>query len=622
MKPKLLNYIPYLSVLIFALLSLFFLIVRNEDVLFMHQMRSLFICTSDFLLQYLSKPAGFLQWAGCYFTQLFYYPALGSGVLFLMWTATFFFLKKGLQIPDTLSPVLLIPLVCLLASEIDLKYWIYYNKNAGYCFSPTLGILIAAAFIWLYRSFTNKLSKTSDTICKCLLSLLLALLFHFIGVYTLITLAVIGIIMAMEKRWILSFLNFMLIIVAPLLYKQLYTTLRSDEIFTVGLPVFQSGNVVNNSLTTPFFIAMGSLMFFTLLYKIGERLRNEKKSFIVSGLLLIVLTAGAILTLKSADHNDEVFRTECRTYRAIDEQRWEDVINDIRKVEGPLSRQLIIFKNIALFNTHEIGSKMYEFDDKGMIPSSGDSLQVNMVNTATPIIYLQHGMANYAYRWCMETQVDYGFNIASLKIMILAAIISGEGKLAEKYLNILSHTMFYKDWANHYLPLARDPKLIDKYPELTKIKELHSCIKNQVDSDEGICENFIVDYFSSVFNEDSKYFQEMTLVYSIRSKDIKRFWPHYLEYLQLHKGEKIPEIYQQVAILYRDLEPQTAPDPEAYQDVFDKEKVVGRYQKFDQETQTLVNMGFSDVAVARQTKDEFGDTFWWAYYFSSGAKCY
>ena len=147
MKPKLPNLLklmPWISVLVFALLSWYFLMMRNADVLYMQQMRSLFNDTqmrslfndtSVFFQQYNAVPAGFLQWAGCYFTQFFYYPALGSSVLILMWIVTFFLLKKGILTPNTqhLTPLLLIPLVCLLVSEIDLGYWIYYNKNHGYC---------------------------------------------------------------------------------------------------------------------------------------------------------------------------------------------------------------------------------------------------------------------------------------------------------------------------------------------------------------------------------------------------------------------------------------------------------------------------------------------------------
>ena len=178
---------PWICVLVFALLSWYFLMMRNADVLYMQQMRSLFNDTSVFFQQYNAVPAGFLQWAGCYFTQLFYYPALGSGVLILMWIAIFFLLKKAFLTSSTqhLIPLLLIPLVCLLVSEIDLGYWIYYHKNHGYCFSQTLGLLFASALVFLFRYAANVKIKFCTIIVALLGGALLVGLYRYIGVFSL-----------------------------------------------------------------------------------------------------------------------------------------------------------------------------------------------------------------------------------------------------------------------------------------------------------------------------------------------------------------------------------------------------------------------------------------------------
>ena len=181
--------------------------------------------------------------------------------------------------------------------------------------------------------------------------------------------------------------------------------------------------------------------------------------------------------------------------------------------------------------------------------------------------------------------------------------------------------MFHKEWADRYLPLARNPKDIGKYPELAKIQDLHSKMDNIIDNDSGICEAYLIRYFSNTYTNASKYLQEMCLAYSVMSKNIQRFWRQYLLYLQLHKGEKIPEIYQQAAYFYIDMEPSTAPDAKTYGLQFDQ-KVIDRYNQFDQLTQGLLRSGFSEESIARQTESEFGDTFWWNYYFNKGAICY
>ena len=625
MKPKLKlpNLMPWICVLVFALLSWYFLMMRNADVLYMQQMRSLFNDTSVFFQQYNAVPAGFLQWAGCYFTQLFYYPALGSSILILMWIVTFFLLKKAFLTSSTqhLIPLLLIPLVCLLVSEIDLGYWIYYHKNHGYCFSQTIGLLFASLLVCLFRSATSIKFKFGTIIASLLGAVLLVGLYYYIGVYAMAAAAALGIIMLLERRWTSGAFYVIAAIATPFLFRHLSDTMRSEQFFTAGIPVFESGNITNTSLSIPFWIALLMLILFPILNKVGERIKNVKAANIISSLLLVAVTGFSFGVLEDTDYDDENYHAECKAYRDIDNMEWEDALYTIRQIQGTLTRQLIVFKNIALFNTGNIGYCMYDYDNKGMTPTPSDSLIVHMANTASPIIYLHHGMTNYAYHYCMEIQVEYGFNITELKVMALSSIINGEKKLAQKYLNILSRTMFHKKWAEHYLPLARNPKEIGKYPELAKINELHSYMNNNIDSDEGVCENYIINYFSDTYTNASKYLQEMCLAYSVISNNIQKFWRQYILYLQLHKGEKIPDLYQQAAYFYLDMVPTSSPDPKAYNMQFDQ-KIIDRYNQFDQISQSLLKNGFSKESIARQTEAEFGDTFWWTYYFNNGGVCY
>lgn len=624
MKPKLqgiTKLIPWISVLFLALLSWYFLVVRNYDMLFMQQMRSLFNDTADFYQQYQDKPAGFLQWAGCFFTQLFYYPELGSSVLILMWIATFFLMKKGLRISDALSPALLLPLICLLISEISLGYWIYDNKNLGYCFSQTIGLLIASAFLLICRYATSVKFKFGNIIMPVVCVIALTLSYPHIGVYALAASSCLGFMMLWQRKWIACAIFFIGFLGTPFIYQEKFEALSEAQLFTAGLPAFQCGKVTDPSLTSIFEMALTLFTISPALYWLGNRVGNKKIETIFSIILLIAVAGGSYAIVNDKNYDDKNFHAECKSYRAIDEYRWDDALSAIREVDGTLSRQLIIFKNIALFNTNDIGNSMYDYDELGMTPILCDTMQVQMCNTAAAIIYLHHGMPNYAYRWCMEVQVDMGFNVGHLKIMVLSSILSGENKIAEKYLNILSHTLFYKEWAEHYRPLARNPKLIGKYPELANIHELYTHLPNLCDSDDGICENYLIHYFSNSYNVKSKYFQEMALAYALMTKNIKKFWPHYIQYLEYHKGEEISKIYKQAICIYNDLEPQSTPDPKTFGIEFDP-AIKEQYTKFDDQTQNLLKVGLPEDAIARQTKAEFGNTFWWVYYFTNGSMCY
>lgn len=134
-------YFPLLALLFLTATAVYYLQLRNDDVLFMAQLYSFFMSGTQFFGDCMSRPGGLLEWGGRWFTQLFYVPWLGSIVLTLLWVAIFLALKKAYSVANALSPLLLVPLIALLVSDIDLGYWMYYLKQPGYYFRETLGVL-------------------------------------------------------------------------------------------------------------------------------------------------------------------------------------------------------------------------------------------------------------------------------------------------------------------------------------------------------------------------------------------------------------------------------------------------------------------------------------------------
>ena len=84
---------PWISICVFAILAWIMLVVKNSDYLYLVQERSLFSDTEVFFNERMAVPSGLIQWIGCYLTQLFYYPMLGSSVLIGIWVITFFAMK-------------------------------------------------------------------------------------------------------------------------------------------------------------------------------------------------------------------------------------------------------------------------------------------------------------------------------------------------------------------------------------------------------------------------------------------------------------------------------------------------------------------------------------------------
>jgi hypothetical protein len=59
-----------------------------------------------------------------------------------------------------------------------------------------------------------------------------------------------------------------------------------------------------------------------------------------------------------------------------------------------------------------------------------------------------------------------------LKRLVMTSLINGEIRIAEKYLNQLHQSLFYKKWSEHYLELANNEELLRLDKEISEKREL------------------------------------------------------------------------------------------------------------------------------------------------------
>ena len=99
----------------------------------------------------MAYPGGLASWLGCYLTQFFYYPWLGTTILCTLWLVISLLVVwiYRLRGPWTLL-ALLLPLA-LLACFTQTGYWIYFQKLQGHLFVPTVGVLFAIMCLVVQR---------------------------------------------------------------------------------------------------------------------------------------------------------------------------------------------------------------------------------------------------------------------------------------------------------------------------------------------------------------------------------------------------------------------------------------------------------------------------------------
>lgn len=600
-----------------AVMGLYHLIVRNSDMLYMAQSKDFFSFDPSFRADCMHAPGGFISWVSSFLTQFFFHPSLGASIMVAIWVASIWLSKFTFRVKMAWMAILAIPAVCLLVSTIDTGYWLYYCKQTGYWFYGTLGYLFTNLLVLFHSCFKK-------TTARVIMAILIAATYPFLGWYTLLALLYVAVLSlcrmkaddSLASKILLPLIPLVLIGITPLVCYQFYSGVRFEDMWMAGFPFFENDNVTSFIPSIPFIVLAAVPLLFPFLPK-----KVENSTGMTWGVILVT-TAVLVLSwlwVEKSDFQNYNYHAEMRMYRAAEEQDWDKVLDEMSNIPGDASREMVLFKNIALMNKGEMGTKMFKYNNMGEPPTNGfDTLRVHMVQTAAPLIYYYHGKTNFALRWSIENSVEFGYDYDHLKILARCALVSGEMEMAKRYLNILQSTLYYRDWAERLMPITEKPELIKNFKEFDSVRELRDHMGTVLDGDNGLCEMYLLTYFSQTMNKDSKLLQELTLNYALIQKDIQLFWPRFFLYAQLHQGEPMPIHYQEAAILYGNLEPQSADiSTMPFQD-----EVKKSYEGFHNMTQSLLQAGMGSDEIGEATKSTYGNTFYWFYFFCRDVHSY
>lgn len=580
----------------FVLCAIVLLPICNGDLLYMIQDRNLFMNGSIFLHDCMRNVGGGTEWLGRFLTQLFYYPWLGSMLLITLWVATYLLLNRTYSLPHRWRWLLLLPITALLVSTIDLGYWIYYLKAPGYWFRESVGLLFCSLLV-SYRK--------QHPILKWIPYLLSVACYPLIGWYSVLALLVISIDDLLAKRWLQLTMALALLLVAPPAIARCYTTLPDGEAWIAAFPAIGTFYVFSWIRTMPFIVMAVMMAVFPIIRHYCSQSQSDQAGQSIYKRWAIPMSGIACLICWAfcANFNDHNYHAEMRAYRAIEEQRWADVLHEVDKTPDGPTRQLVISKNIALLHADHLHDLLYAFPNLGTDPAATDSLPVHLVQTAAPLFYLYHGMANDAIHWCIENSVEYGMTVSDLRILSLASLITEEYDVAAKYLNLLAGTTFYRNFARRYLPLTQHPEWFGEYTELTIMKELYDDLGERINNDTGNCEKMIYEAFANQAYHSKKRGLEAAMAYSLMLKDYELIWHHFPAYARQVNKEKrqMPRQYQEAIYLGTQME--GAPF-KASEFRFDAD-IPQRFQFF-----------FS------QKKPKDDHSFWWFYQYCTNVQFY
>ena len=602
-------------VIFFVALAWYFLYMKNADTMYFLQDRGWWNSTSLFFKDCISVPGGLLAWAGSFLTQIFYYPALGCLLLILLWLLTFGLAKYSFKVPSEWSFLLFIPLAALLCSIIQLGYWVYLLKDVDYVFYHSLGLFAALLLslpFWRYLPVKVEIQGGG---ALAWIPLVAALFYYPLGIYAMLAavLSAIQTSICLSKRKSNTFSAFFLPVfllvltlgLVPLLETSGTTQMRPDQPWTYGFHKFELDTLRDYSLEIPFYVAILAPVFFPFI-----RLIKVKKLWQSQGIMFLVALA-MLLCLSKRDFKDYNFHAELRMQRAVEECRWNDVLREAALAKGPVTREMIMFRDIALINRGELCTKRYIYNNESILPETvSDSIHIRIADQAADLIYYNYGETIFGIRRAMERCMHYGYSYYTMRMLAQCALVNGEKDNVKKYLRILSRTTFQKKWAMEMKRFVDDENLFRTDNRFRMPFKLYNEGSELVGVDDKYVELTILNKWMYSLTNDPEA-QEVALGCAMIMRNSKCFWSQVQQYYNINQGKSFPTHVQE-AMLYEVY----ALNFQGVNLSFVKfdERVLERYKSFISKVKQYQSLGMDDKQIGSLLRSEFCDTYMWDYY--------
>lgn len=309
---------------------------------------------------------------------------------------------------------------------------------------------------------------------------------------------------------------------------------------------------------------------------------------------------------------DKRFSTELKMNRAINEFRYNDVIEEFTKHnKWTPTNLMVLYKNIALLHTHRL-TEMFSTGNCGELPTIEDSTMLSINRTVGPEIYYHLGQFNYAYRQAMENSVNYGLNVSRLKIMAQCSIMNLEMDVAYKYLTQLRLSPYHHKWALEHDRMLRNFAPLYESKEYKCLQPFVPDTPDELDTDNGVCERYILDTYSSMIS-DNPQLEDFCMCCALWKEDTNSFLHQFIRYINRYGVQsQLPILYQEALVMLA-AEDDFPFDINVLQ--IDPINSRQRYQHFAETYYRLSTSGLNTNEIGNAMKAEFGHTYWWYYYF-------
>ncbi len=425
--------------LFFTAITAYFAVAYGFHTINLEQLQ-LFEWTGDYFAETAAVPGGFADYLGRFLAQFFYTPVPGAliiaGLLVLIRTMILALCKRK----DALVAALAFLPSIVLLMVMCLRF-------------PTVTLLVAFALALAAALAVSRIRRTKTRrICTLVL---IPVLYLLLGSFAFLFAALMAV---MEHNKVFGAVAVLLAVACPL---AAYPFLP----FTLGRLLYGL-NYYKVHIHMPVWpwVAVTAAVAVVAFARLN-RAAGEIHAWPVCYGAVLLLAVPAVLLSSSRDDEQSLKYNILAGKRA-----WNRIVTEATR-HAPRTYSETACLNLALCKTGHLGGHMFDYLQDGpetLLPHENTPHHDGL---STAEIFYQLGMVNNARRYCFEALnviPDYQKAAPVFKLLAEISLVNENFEMARKYLTALSHTTFYRKWADERLMLLLDktgPLVMDEYAE-------------------------------------------------------------------------------------------------------------------------------------------------------------
>lgn len=447
---------------VFFTAILAYLILFNRYHYFYQEQIQLFRFDWNYFTNFLTKPGGLTEYLGAFFIQ--FYLCLIIGPLIATITGFAIFILSNYILRKYKSDKILwslVPVLLLVGLQSDPFFSIVYS----------FGLLIALTFVAIYISINR------DPLRYIIGVTGLFFLYLTIGggmLFVAVLCIIHELLFAKSKYrlFIASGYALMGFLIPYFCWHYIYFITLSEAWLNLILIPSNNTSRIAFLLILIYYplLLIGMKKWITITKKPKFVLGWNYKTILLGVLtgIIVIITIPQIKRLFAYNHKIEV--TLGIDY-CIQHAEWNKVPQISLKYKGT-DRLITYLTNLSLLKLGHLPDQMFHYNQIGPQGLYLDWIEDNITPFYGCEIFYLLGYNNEAYRWAFEAFVATGQSPRLLKRLIITSIINGTNKIAEKYINVLNQTLFYKKWATRYREYLYEPNSLLHEGEIIQHREL------------------------------------------------------------------------------------------------------------------------------------------------------